>query len=228
MIKLTFCSDLHCDFTSGNIFSDTFLYNKENADVLCLLGDTFEIRNCNKFKDLFDTLTNNYPTILFVYGNHEYYNNDILDAKKQMQEFTKDYPNFHILDNDIFEIGDIVFVGTTLWTDMNNFNSDVCVAAGYLINDYKLIRSNKIPDPEPTYKSGLLKVEETLSYHLKAVDFISKQCKLHNDKSVIVLSHHAPHPKCTTRSFDDLQGAYCSDITDIIIDNENLIGWFLL
>ena len=223
MTKIAFCSDLHCDFTEGDIFSDNFLYNKDNSDVLCLLGDTFEIRNHDKFKDVFYTLAECYPIILFIYGNHCFYNNDILNAKKQMQEFTKDYPNFHILDNDIFELDNLVFVGTTLWTDMNNFNPDVCSAAGYLMNDYRLIRSNAIPDLTTTDWYCNLKVEETLGYHLKAVDFIDKQCKLYKDKSIVVLSHHAPHPKSTDRDIDDLQGAYCSDLSDIIIDNENLI-----
>ena len=67
MTKIAICSDLHCDFTNGKIFSIDFLNNKQNADVLCLLGDTFEIRNCNKFKWLFDSLTENYPVVLFLY-----------------------------------------------------------------------------------------------------------------------------------------------------------------
>jgi len=94
-----------------------------------------------------------------------------------------------------------------------------------MMNDYRMIRSNAIPDLTSTDWICYLKVEETLGYHLKAVDFINKQCTLYNDKSIVVLSHHAPHQKSTVRDFDNLQGAYCSDLSDLILDNENISLW---
>lgn len=73
MKRIAFCSDLHMDFTGGDIFSNDLLTNAMNSDVLCLLGDSFEINTLNKpaknfyIRTFFDEISKNYPVILVLY-----------------------------------------------------------------------------------------------------------------------------------------------------------------
>lgn len=227
MVKIAHCSDLHLDFPQANKFSHSFLNNENNADILCLLGDTTELHSANfddkqqyLCHDFLKTVSENYPLVFFIYGNHEFYNSEYYSAKEKFSKYIKEtFDNIIILDNACYEYKNIIFLGTTLWTDMNNFDPIVCSAAKYLMNDYRKI---SIKDKNSV---RALSIEDTLNFHLKAIDFLENNLKLYKDHKVVVLSHHAPHINSECEPPRELWAAYCTDLSDMILGNPNIKFW---
>lgn len=231
-MRIAYVSDLHCDFDYANVFHKHFLENTNKADVLILAGDTCEIRNLNKpsyfdgisIKKFFKTISKNYNDIIFLYGNHEFYHNEYNNTKTNLRKFIieNELTNITILDNNTIEINDgdnnIVFIGSTLWTDMDNFNPTSIHAMYYIMNDYKYIQYQDQDD------ICNLKTEHTLGFHLKSVDFITKELQKNKDKKCVVITHHAPLNTLEILGEDriDYSGGYGSDLSDIILENDNL------
>jgi predicted phosphodiesterase len=64
-MKVGIVSDLHLEF--GYLH----LYNTNDIDVLILAGDICHIEN--SYIDFFEEISGEFPLILYVLGNHEYY-----------------------------------------------------------------------------------------------------------------------------------------------------------
>jgi Icc-related predicted phosphoesterase len=85
-----------------------------------------------------------------------------------------------------------------------------------LMNDFQYIRNG----------DRKLIPEDCFEWHKKTVSYIREVAQDNRDKKVIVATHHAPtflsiHPKYK----DELQGAYASDLSDLILDEENIVLW---
>jgi predicted phosphohydrolase len=53
---------------------------------------------------------------IYVLGNHEYYHHAIPKLTEKLKKEAED-TNIHILENDEIIIGDVHFLGCTLWSD---------------------------------------------------------------------------------------------------------------
>jgi hypothetical protein len=85
--------------------------------------------------------------VVFVAGNNEFYHSSIHESMRQVSE-ANGHPNLHFLENDVVKIGDVAFVGGTLWSDFRLFGRDPQVAMSYArsgMNDYKRIKFSKTP-----------------------------------------------------------------------------------
>jgi predicted phosphodiesterase len=102
--------------------------------------------------------------ILYVPGNHEFYGHEYWGLKEKLQKLCEGTQVF-LLDSDVFVMGDVRFIGTTLWT---NYKADVRVpqdlAMFYI--DTSLADHHQIK-----FKSGnsygRFKPKHALSIHLK-------------------------------------------------------------
>jgi len=56
-----------------------------------------------------------FPQVLYVAGNHEYYRTAPRWASGLLAASARDFPNLHVLDASVAEIGGTRFVGATLW-----------------------------------------------------------------------------------------------------------------
>lgn len=110
-LKIHLSSDLHLEF-HRNRLPDL----PKEADVIVLAGD---IHVGDKAYEVVREVAKKHPNaqVLFVPGNHEYYH------AKDWRERYADYhakiariPNAHCLEKATVDIGDIRFIGTTLWT----------------------------------------------------------------------------------------------------------------
>ncbi|MCX6930210.1 MAG: hypothetical protein NT154_44420 [Verrucomicrobia bacterium] len=54
--------------------------------------------------------------VIYVLGNHEFYGQKVQKLTKELQEMAKG-TNVHLLENQACTIGDVLFLGATLWTD---------------------------------------------------------------------------------------------------------------
>ena len=155
------------------------------------------------------------PPILFVAGNHEYYETDMSEAYKIFRQLESAFPtSFYFLRKDRVpvEIGDAVFVGDTLWTDFELFQTKELSQhlAGQGMSDYACI--------EVDGKS--LTPAMTSYFHVHAKAYLTAfALGVDKTKKLVVVTHHCPssasiHPRYVHSNYSYLNPAFSSKILD--------------
>ena len=222
-MKIALASDLHLEF------GDITFTNQENADVLILSGDictakVFKHKPKERamVKDFFRRCAFQFPQVVYVLGNHESYDFDIAKTYDRLKAELVDLPNVHLLEKETWKHNDIIFIGGTLWTDMNRGDSLTLWHCGQRMNDFRLITNSnrnthhknvvyaKNPDGSGMHlkdaegnlviervdhyeKSSRWSVEDSVEEHKKMVDYINITTK-DKTKRYVVVGHHAPTP----------------------------------
>lgn len=216
MIKIGYVSDLHFEYNHQN---PSCIAECEGGDILILAGDIISIYGSHypHVMKQFYNLVDKFDHVLYVFGNHEFYGGDINTSKTEIAKMIGNR-KVSILDNDVFHYSDdIVFIGTTLWTDFlkNSFFSKQ--AAKNNLSDYQYIaNNNKLLIPEDTYQ-----------LHLKSKQFLHDECQKHKDKKMVIITHHgatyeALHPR---HRGNDLDGAFVSDMSSFAFKYDNINAW---
>jgi predicted phosphodiesterase len=145
--------------------------------------------------------------VIYVPGNHEYYWHNYIDLQTEMRSFAKQ------LENDVFELEGIRFIGSTLWTDYEldgRYPSErVMDIVGRCLNDHRLI----------TYGlDGKFTTEHALALHRTAKAFLEHELAKKYSGKTVVITHHAPSLKCAHPHFavDEVAGAFISDLDDLV------------
>lgn len=123
-MNIQILSDIHLDHAPLNQV-DTC------ADVVVLAGDIAEdINGVLWAKENFDV------PVVYVAGNHEYYGEIITmpECMKSMKEEAKG-SNVVVLDNDTVVIDGVRFVGTTLWSDLEDVPHALISDEDYILAD---------------------------------------------------------------------------------------------
>jgi Icc-related predicted phosphoesterase len=152
------------------------------------------------------------PTI-FVPGNHEFYHGEIHLALREGQALAEQCA-IHMLAPGCVVVGNVRFIGATLWTDFNLFGKSRTsrVAARHGMNDHRLIHIVE------NGRRRAFAPEHAVAIHRSELAFIMEQLSQPFDGATVVVSHHAPHPGSIQPKFrgDQLAPAYCSDLTRVI------------
>lgn len=219
-MKIQVVSDLHLEF------SDLDLHNNQ-ARVLVLCGDILLANRLDRvnselgkrFRSFVEHASNTWQDVIVVAGNHEHYDNDFYKTYQQLQEYYSKFPNVHFLECGTKTIEDVVFVGGTLWTDMNKQDPLTLWHCQRVMNDFQLIRNS-----EKNY--ARLKPWDTVEYHKKTLEYFAEATS-RNPKCVVV-SHHSPSwLGCHTRYQHDhhVNGAYHTDLYDWIAERPHIKWW---
>jgi Icc-related predicted phosphoesterase len=151
-MKIALASDLHLEF------GDINLQNTENADVLILSGDIcvaadigrpdkdnmFEGARSNRISDFFKRCSFQFPHVVYIMGNHEHYNGDFATSGNKIKSMLESnmLSNVYLLDKETKKIGDVTFIGGTLWTDMNKEDSLTMHHVGHKMNDFQCVKNS--------------------------------------------------------------------------------------
>ena len=249
-MKIAVCSDLHLEFGAVT------LENPGDVDVLILSGDICVARDLmehdplgiidfgksSRYHTFFQNCGKEFPHVLYVAGNHEHYHGDFKDTIPDLKSRLAYIDNLHILDREIFELNDTVFVGGTLWTDMNKEDPLTLHAISRMMNDFRCVdNSNRVvnyksfddvenPD-KPTFRTrpAIFSPEDAVEDHKKMLGYIKH---IYTDmapwKQMVVVGHHTPsHLSCHPRyKKDDLMnGGYHSDLSEFILDRPGIKLW---
>lgn len=108
-----------------------------SADIILAAGDISEnIEEGHKF------LRTAPAPVLFIPGNHEYYNGDYLERQDRMKELCEtSNGQVTYLDQEVAIIDDTRIIATTLWSNFGNLDPILVESAYGLMNDYKKIRT---------------------------------------------------------------------------------------
>lgn len=242
-MKIKLVSDLHLEF------SDCFIKNDEGCDVLILGGDIMiaqdlhdhpEVLNtadqsaiangtglgrrqerAQRFRDFFKRCSFQFPHVIYIMGNHEFYNGKFYAGVDYMREECAKYPNIYMLEQDTKIIDDVVFVGGTLWTNMNKRDPLTMHAIEGMMNDFRIVRNDKRNYAPMSPLDVAIRHDRTLEY----IKLIVKE---HKDKKCVVVGHHSPsfqsmHPMYAHDTL--MNGGYHSDLSEFILDHPQIKLW---
>ncbi len=174
-MKIYPCSDLHLEFVECseriNVLKQ-IMPSSDEIDVLVLAGDIFTYNVTNKV-NIIDYLCNTYNDVIFVPGNHEYYEGSFEEIDLLLRVFERAFDNFYYLNNNHVFIDDLMFCGATLWFDYNKSNEDY----EQYLNDFNLIYNNK---------------NKFYEMNDAAIGYFNNLSSCNLDECVVV-THHAPH-----------------------------------
>jgi predicted phosphodiesterase len=250
-MKIALCSDVHLEFGPLELTNDS------GADVLILSGDICVARDLmehdphgivdfgksSRYHKFFQQCSERFPHVIYVAGNHEHYHGDfkytIPDLKKRLGYLE----NLHILDREVFELNDTVFVGGTLWTDMNKEDPITLHSMSRMMNDFRCVdNSNREVSYKtfevtedgrqiPTFRTRVARFcpEDAVEEHKKMLDYIRVIYEQTPPwKQVVVVGHHTPsHKSCHPRYKDDeiMNGGYHSDLSEFMLDRPGIKLW---
>lgn len=218
-MKVAYCSDLHLEFGSIDI------KNTENADMLILGGDILTTHHMvmpdtargQRMRDFLKQVSEEFPIVLMICGNHEHYHTDMERSFNALRKETETYKNFHLLNDEIFEVNDIVFIGSTLWTDMSGHDPMVEIECNKWMLDFSVIR----------YKNARFMATHSADLHDKSFAYIQHVIRENRDKQCVVITHHAPSRTSSSPVFHNspINPAFYSNLDNYIQDQVNIPIW---
>jgi len=240
-MKIAIASDLHLEF--GDLDFD----NSESAQVLILSGDILVAKDVvdqdvlglagpearsTRYHEFMQRCCERFPHVIYIMGNHEHYHGDFATTVNHLQAKFAYMSNLHILDNDVFTVDDVTFIGGTLWTDMNGEDPTTLLHMTSMMNDFRVVQNSHrtvsfkadvlrdkpvgmtddeflaLPTAErfkPVFKTRVAKFspEDAVLEHRKFVDYIGIIIEGQFDHKFVVCGHHAPSRLSTHQRYID-------------------------
>jgi Icc-related predicted phosphoesterase len=242
-MRIKLVSDLHLEFSDINIVND------QNYDVLILGGDIMiaqdlhdhpELTNSSdqaaiangtglgrrqeraqRFRDFFKRCSFQFPHVIYIMGNHEFYNGKFYAGIDYMREECAKYSNIYMLEQDTKIIDDVTFIGGTLWTNMNKRDPLTMHAIEGMMNDFRIIKNDKRNYASMSALDVAIRHDKTLAY-------IKLMVQENKDNKCVVVGHHSPsfqscHPSYAHETL--MNGGYHSDLSEFIMDHPQIKLW---
>ena len=248
-MKIAICSDVHLEF------GQLELENTHNAEVLVLSGDictACDLRvtdsilssaKTDRYLDFFTACSRNFPHVVYIMGNHEHYHGDFATSAGYLRDAMKQCgDNIHFLDKEVWEHNDHVFIGGTLWTDMNGEDEMTMRHVSRRMNDFQICENSndmvnyRVWDEKDDGKTVKFKVRPATLSPRHVVEDHKAMLKVIEEtydtippwKTVVVCSHHAPskgseHPRYKHDTL--MNGAYNSNLDKFILDRRAIKLW---
>ena len=195
-MKIQLISDIHCEFhdDKGRRFADTLPV--DGTDVLVVAGD---LGTVDTLHDVLKIWSKRVPHVVYVVGNHEYYQTNRGVVNRALQKISKRCGNVHCLDKSSVEIDGQRFVGAPMWFADSPGN---WAWEGHM-TDFKAIQGLK----RWVYREN----EETQAYFADNVQ-----------EGDVVVTHHLPCSLSIADQFKTsaLNRFFVCDMSELILDKK--------
>jgi predicted phosphodiesterase len=182
-------SDLHLEFGMHSV-------EKYGADNLILAGDIVNFKTMDRLEKLVDCLKPYYKNIIYILGNHEYYNkpknysmDDVIETYKKLCAKL----GIIFLENGTAEIDGVLVWGATFWSvpAANEF---------YKMNDCRFLR---IDDIIKKHKESYKCLEQLIGS---------------TKKQILIITHHFPSYRLVHKDYkySALNSCFCSESDNLI------------
>lgn len=207
-MRLQILSDLHLE-----AWGDTAPFGNpaiSQPDVVVLAGD---IHAGNKAVSWAAQHFAGIP-VLYVHGNHEAYGKNLEDMQADIARTCEATENVHFLNASEYQIGEIRFLGATLWTDFCLFGEEhlpyTLKEAEDLMPDYQ-----RITLAEQGYRKLL--PTDTRKIHAKQKSWLNKRLNAPFVGRTVVVSHMAPSLQSVSPRYADdlLSAAFASQLDEL-------------
>jgi Icc-related predicted phosphoesterase len=197
-MKFHILSDLHIEFTTHKYHPVGRKWPE--SDILILAGDIGVGRSARNFIEEQAKIR----PVIYILGNHEFYNNDMDDIREFWNEV--EIENLYVLDNKYVDIGGYRFIGSTLWSDTTG--------SAIPMNDFSLINN------------GYFTQNIGTKMHKENVKWLENAIKESVDKECVVITHHLPSFECISEKYKDYEfnKGYASN-QDHLLGKDNVKLW---
>jgi 3',5'-cyclic AMP phosphodiesterase CpdA len=188
-MKIRVLSDLHleCDEPLAIPYAE--------ADLVVLAGDIHN--HAEGLRWAAENFGSDVP-IIYVPGNHEYYDAEFGAMEAAMQDAARSVDNVHYLNNAslVDRRGAWRVLGTTLWTDFALFGSgdadieNAKEACTTVMLDYKGLIQLAWPEPDGEHRE--FAPDDSLALHEQARAWLESELAKPFMGQTIVVTHHAP------------------------------------
>jgi Icc-related predicted phosphoesterase len=232
-MRVNIISDLHLEFgdlelpggdvlvISGDVCESRTLL-KHKYDPLNFSDDHGHPKRVDRAQRFFIEEVTKYRRVIYVMGNHEHYHGKYHKTWHELITCMPD--NVEVLEQQHLEIDGVLFLGGTLWTDCNKGNPMCIQVLKNGMNDYRAITyHDKVRN---IYRK--LTPQDTMETHLRTKEYFKTMLELNRDKQVVVCTHHAPSYMSVHEHYKhdtDMNGGYASDLSEFILDHENIRFW---
>jgi len=188
-MKIFPISDIHNEFRNANsLFNDI-----PSCDIIVIAGD-LNVGARSVIKDLLEIHNITQKVILYVPGNHEYYDSMFKLEEKIFQEnidlLCKN--DIYYLNNNYFIQDDVKFIGTTGWVDGSYRKIDPYVVKSYYADPRYIYDFNELIN-EQKKDEGIRFIIDNLSTSYKNV----------------IITHWLPNPECISPRYYGDTGNVC-------------------
>ncbi|WP_330111075.1 metallophosphoesterase [Methylophaga thalassica] len=215
-MKIGLISDIHNEFIRYQRGEVPNISNEKGFEVLVLAGDI----DCQGYGAEYAVRQSELLGIpvIYILGNHEYY--DQYDDKEPVVDKVRKIihgTQVTLLNNATVDIGEVRFIGSTLWSDYQLFDSPV---RNKMARDYASVRLNDFNHIKRLEQDELtnINVEDVVGWHQEARAFITGELNKEPAKKKVVVTHHAPMAACLSEKFTDeiLAACYASNLDGLI------------
>lgn len=182
-MKIQYMSDLHLEF--GEMPVPPVL-----GDVLVLAGDIHVGVDAMPW---IEQCAQKFEHVIYLLGNHEYYGQKMwklpdairsslagysVDKSYKLEKLFDPITNVHFLDNNVVKIGDVHFIGSTLWSSPDP-------ELQYIMSDF-----SKIKCMYGDNQYGKFSTDKATELFKENVQFL--QDNIMPGEKNVVITHHAP------------------------------------
>ncbi|MDP1977171.1 metallophosphoesterase [Undibacterium sp.] len=153
--------------------------------------------------------------VLYVHGNHEAYGKNLEDMQVDIARACEATENVHFLNASEYQMGDIRFLGATLWTDFCLFGEEqryfTMTEATDLMPDYQ-----RITLAAQGYRK--LVADDTALIHARQKSWLNKRLNTPFPGRTVVVSHMAPSSQSVSPHYADdlLSAAFASQLDELV------------
>jgi predicted phosphodiesterase len=213
MIRFLLLSDLHQEFKNS-----AWWPKRQQVHAVLLAGDIHNHPDCVRKWIL--ELRNRWDyavPVIHVRGNHEYYGQgDLLGDTIPYSTMGFRFEDIHSLDRQSLQIGDVLILGTTLWTSLGaQFQRGRWIpnASKLLIAEQGMSDYNEIKYGGRDLDAGMI-----LEEFVRDTAWLEAELALHAGEKILVMTHHAPSFMSLSPSFaaDPLNHCYASHLEGLM------------
>lgn len=208
-MKIHYCSDLHLEFESNSQLLTQRPLNTK-ADILILAGDIIPLQDGFLKHPFFNQVTNNFKEVLWIPGNHEFYN-------QHVDKFGSSYSialskNFRLVNNIDVVIEGVRFVCTTLWSKIR-------------LENEKKIRSSVADFSHILLNNNELTTEGFNNLHTTSLQYLQYSIQ-QSVEPIVVVTHHLPSKLCNSPQHNQspINDAFCVELSELI-QSSNVKFW---
>jgi predicted phosphohydrolase len=191
-VMIQYMSDLHLEFYDEKTVIE-ILNRIEPMCNICVLAGDIGYPFLETYELFLRGISSKFTHVFLIHGNHEYYQCG-KNAGKSKEEIifrtlyilrVNNLSNVHFLDNSYYDLGNLRFVGSTLWSNISD--------PRYLSNRYDVV-----------YDFSLEQMNQMHYDNREYIKSIIDDSRAEN-KKIIMITHYLPshklnHPKYADRS----------------------------